>query len=65
MELQFIDHFTLSVRPHELESLREFYTETFGLEEGRRPNFPFPATSDHQGIGGKPLDLTFVGSHGE
>ncbi len=42
MELQFIDHFTLSVRPHELELLREFYTNTFGLEEGRRPDFPFP-----------------------
>ena len=42
MELQFIDHFTLSVREHELEPLRAFYTETFGLEEGRRPDFPFP-----------------------
>ncbi len=42
MDLQFIDHFTLSVRPHELESLRDFYTGTMGLEEGRRPDFPFP-----------------------
>ena len=42
MDLQFIDHFTLSVRPHELEPLRQFYTGVFGLEEGKRPDFPFP-----------------------
>jgi catechol 2,3-dioxygenase-like lactoylglutathione lyase family enzyme len=42
MDLQFIDHFTLSVRPHELAMLREFYTATFGLKEGPRPNFTFP-----------------------
>ncbi len=42
MEVQFIDHFTLSVQPHELETLRAFYTETFGLNEGPRPNFNFP-----------------------
>ena len=42
MELQFIDHFTLSVRENELEPMRAFYAETFGLEEGRRPDFPFP-----------------------
>lgn len=42
MEIEFIDHFTLSVRPHELEPLRRFYTETFGLTEGRRPDFRFP-----------------------
>jgi len=42
MDLQFIDHFTLSVRPHELEPLRAFYTSTFGLKEGKRPGFNFP-----------------------
>ena len=42
MELQFIDHFTLSVRAHELASLRDFYRDTLGLEEGRRPDFEFP-----------------------
>ncbi len=42
MELQFIDHFTLSVRPHELEPLRAFYTDTLGLQEGPRPDFDFP-----------------------
>ncbi|HEX9841993.1 MAG TPA: hypothetical protein VGC20_04560 [bacterium] len=42
MEIQFIDHFTLSVRPHELEPLREFYTTIFGLKEGKRPDFSFP-----------------------
>lgn len=42
MDVQFIDHFTLSVRPHELAKLRTFYTETFGLKEGRRPDFNFP-----------------------
>lgn len=42
MEVQFIDHFTLSVRPHELDKLRAFYTETFDLKEGPRPNFDFP-----------------------
>lgn len=42
MEIQFIDHFTLSVRPHELAALRAFYTETFGLKEGKRPAFNFP-----------------------
>ncbi|HUJ74564.1 MAG TPA: VOC family protein [bacterium] len=42
MDVQFIDHFTLSVRPHELEPLRTFYTGTFGLKEGPRPNFNFP-----------------------
>jgi catechol 2,3-dioxygenase-like lactoylglutathione lyase family enzyme len=42
LDLQYIDHFTLSVRPHELPLLREFYTRTFGLKEGPRPNFDFP-----------------------
>jgi catechol 2,3-dioxygenase-like lactoylglutathione lyase family enzyme len=42
MDVQFIDHFTLSVRPHELEPLRAFYTATFGLTEGPRPDFSFP-----------------------
>jgi catechol 2,3-dioxygenase-like lactoylglutathione lyase family enzyme len=42
LDIQFIDHFTLSVQPHELGMLRTFYTETFGLVEGKRPNFDFP-----------------------
>ncbi|MCZ6474306.1 MAG: VOC family protein [SAR324 cluster bacterium] len=53
MELQFIDHFTLSVRPHELEPLRAFYTETFGLEEGARPDFKFPGHWLY--LGGRPV----------
>ena len=53
MELQFIDHFTLSVRPHELETLRAFYTDTFGLEEGLRPDFPFPGHWLY--LGGRPV----------
>jgi len=42
MELKFIDHFTLSVRPHELGGLKDFYTKVMGLEEGKRPDFKFP-----------------------
>ena len=42
MELQHIDHFTISMREHELAPMRAFYAEIFGLEEGKRPDFSFP-----------------------
>jgi catechol 2,3-dioxygenase-like lactoylglutathione lyase family enzyme len=53
MDVQFIDHFTLSVRPHELEPLRAFYTRVFGLEEGKRPDFKFPGHWLY--LGGRPV----------
>lgn len=42
MDIKYIDHFNITVRPHELPVLRDFYMQTFGLTEGPRPNVPFP-----------------------
>jgi catechol 2,3-dioxygenase-like lactoylglutathione lyase family enzyme len=41
MQIERIDHFTIVAQPAEIEQLREFYGEVFGLEPGPRPNFAF------------------------
>ena len=40
MEIKRVDHY--SIRTHDLESSRRFYTEVIGLNEGPRPPFDFP-----------------------
>lgn len=40
MGLQRLDHY--SIRTPRLDETRRFYAEIMGLEEGPRPNFPFP-----------------------
>jgi catechol 2,3-dioxygenase-like lactoylglutathione lyase family enzyme len=40
MDIKRVDHY--SIRTHDLESSRRFYTEVVGLKEGPRPPFNFP-----------------------
>ena len=40
MEIKRVDHY--SIRTHDLEASRRFYTEVIGLNEGPRPPFDFP-----------------------
>src|SRR5438128_2270704 len=40
MEIKRVDHY--SIRTHDLEASRRFYTEVIGLKEGPRPPFDFP-----------------------
>ena len=42
MVIHGIDHFTLRVRPSDVERLRDFYCEALVLREGARPPFSFP-----------------------
>lgn len=37
-----LHHFTIRCSNRQLESLREFYCDAFGMREGPRPNFDFP-----------------------
>ena len=40
MDIKRVDHY--SIRTHDLEGSRRFYTEVIGLREGPRPPFDFP-----------------------
>jgi catechol 2,3-dioxygenase-like lactoylglutathione lyase family enzyme len=40
MAISRLDHY--SIRTSKLEETRRFYTEVVGLEDGYRPDFPFP-----------------------
>jgi catechol 2,3-dioxygenase-like lactoylglutathione lyase family enzyme len=40
MDIQRVDHY--SIRTHDLDRSRRFYTEVIGLVEGPRPPFDFP-----------------------
>src|ERR1041384_3051761 len=40
MEINRVDHY--SIRTHDLEASRNFYTKVIGLTEGPRPPFDFP-----------------------
>ena len=40
MDIKRVDHY--SIRTHDLEASRRFYTEVIGLKEGPRPPFNFP-----------------------
>ena len=40
MSLSSLDH--CSIRTARLEETREFYVEALGMEDGERPDFPFP-----------------------
>ena len=42
LDLQRIDHFTLSVAPQGLPALLDFYTRVLTLQPGPRPPFHFP-----------------------
>jgi catechol 2,3-dioxygenase-like lactoylglutathione lyase family enzyme len=40
MDIQRVDHY--SIRTHDLERSRRFYTQVIGLADGARPPFDFP-----------------------
>ena len=42
MRITHIDHFNISLRHADLETIRDFYVNVIGLTEGARPNFNFP-----------------------
>jgi catechol 2,3-dioxygenase-like lactoylglutathione lyase family enzyme len=49
MDIKRVDHY--SIRTHDLDASRRFYTEVIGLTEGPRPPFDFPG---HWLYGGEP-----------
>ena len=42
MRITHIDHFNISLRHSDLETIRDFYVNVIGLTESARPNFNFP-----------------------
>jgi len=42
MQLSGLDHMTINCGVGDLARVRDFYVAALGLEEGRRPDFPFP-----------------------
>jgi len=42
MQLRGLDHMTITCGVGDLPRVRDFYIRALGLEEGRRPDFPFP-----------------------
>jgi catechol 2,3-dioxygenase-like lactoylglutathione lyase family enzyme len=42
MRLSGLDHMTINCGVGDLARVRDFYVAALGLEEGRRPDFPFP-----------------------
>lgn len=42
MTISSLGHYTIRCTQQKLSSLRAFYTDVLGLQEGARPDFPFP-----------------------
>jgi catechol 2,3-dioxygenase-like lactoylglutathione lyase family enzyme len=42
VQLDCLDHFNIRTTPADTERLRDFYRDVLGLQEGKRPSFPFP-----------------------
>lgn len=53
MRPEGLDHANLRLRPQDLPAALAFYRDLLGLEEGPRPNFPFPGAWLY--AGGRPI----------
>jgi catechol 2,3-dioxygenase-like lactoylglutathione lyase family enzyme len=53
MTLTGMNHMTINCAPGDLARVRDFYVAALGLEEGRRPDFPFPGHWLY--LGGQPV----------
>lgn len=49
MAIQKFDHFNITAPQPLLDSVRDFYVQILGFQEGFRPDFPFPGYWLYQG----------------